>query len=322
MARFDNYFPPYIPVAKRKQAASAKIASLKKKGIKINPVQIEGKKIANTFWGKAWCENIETYSDHENRLPRGRTYVRNGFVLDLQLKAGEIKALIAGSSMYKIEIAISPYPSTKWKEIINQCTGQIDSVVELLQGKFSQSVMEKMTHPKTGIFPKLNEIKFRCSCPDGAYMCKHIAAALYGVGVRLDEKPEHIFLLRQVDHLDLITQATQSHLATGSIDSQTKTIADNDLSALFGIDIEGITGVAPEIISKAAQAVKAKKTALKTNKKSATATQTAAKPSIKKSVKPTSKEPKEKEKVKVKEKAVKKKTTTVKPKKNKKEEVK
>jgi DNA-3-methyladenine glycosylase I len=232
-----GYYRPYVSVAKRKTQAARKAATLKKKGQILKPVIIEGRTIAKTFWGKAWCDNLESYSDYENRLPRGRTYVRNGSVIDLQVNNGEISALVSGSSIYKINISISSIISNKWKNLVSECSGKIESLIELLQGKFSKGVMEIITHPEKGLFPHPKEIKLSCSCPDWADMCKHVAAVLYGIGARLDERPEELFLLRQADHFELLAKASITTLKIQS-DHDAPSIADSDLSALFGIEIE------------------------------------------------------------------------------------
>lgn len=239
MSRYGNGyggFAPYIPVAERKKAAAKKVVALKKKGQTVNPVTVEGRVIAKTFWGKAWCKNLESYSDYDNRLPRGRTYVRNGSVIDLNILAGEVTALVSGSSIYKVNIKISGITSTKWGAIINQCAGKIESLIELLQGKFSKGVMEIITQTETGLFPNPKEIKLGCSCPDYADMCKHVAAVLYGVGARLDEQPEALFLLRQTNHMDLIESAEGAHLSKKLQDKNSKKL-EGDLSVLFGIDL-------------------------------------------------------------------------------------
>jgi uncharacterized Zn finger protein len=164
--------------------------------------------------------------------------VRNGSVLDLNIGKGEINALVKGSSIYKIAITIAPIHNNKWDEIVEQCSGKIDSLIELLQGKFSKSVMDIITHKENGLFPAPKEINFNCSCLDAASMCKHIAAVLYGIGARLDDNPEHLFLLRHTDHNDLIKVAEMAEKLTQNVSkSSKKTIADSDLSALFGIDI-------------------------------------------------------------------------------------
>jgi len=200
-------YPPYVKVAERKKQAARKIAQLKKKGHAIEPIVVEGRTIATTFWGKAWCKHLEKYSDYENRLPRGRTYVRNGSVIDLKLNPGTIKALVSGSSIYTVEITIDPFSPSKWEALIKECSGKIDSLIELLQGTFSKGVMEVIMHAEKGLFPHSHEIKLKCSCYDWTDMCKHAAAALYGIGAHLDDRPEDLFLLRQVDHTALLTQA-------------------------------------------------------------------------------------------------------------------
>ena len=186
----------YVPVAKRRQHAALCIKKLAKKGMAVAPVIVEGRTIARTFWGKSWCENLERYSDYESRLPRGRTYVRNGSVVDLKIARGEIAAMVSGSEVYTVRIAIKAASPSVWKALCEDCAGSIDSLVELLQGRFSKGVMERVCLPGKGLFPTPEEIKLSCSCPDWADMCKHVAAVLYGVGARLDASPELLFILR------------------------------------------------------------------------------------------------------------------------------
>jgi uncharacterized Zn finger protein len=247
MARYgDGYYggwAPYVSVAERRQKAAKKVAAMQKKGKTVSPVHIEGRAIAKTFWGKAWCENLESYSDYANRLPRGRTYVRNGSVVDLQIGKGEVTALVSGSSLYTVKVGIHALERPRWKTIIERCSGQIDSLVELLQGKFSRGVMEVITCKERGLFPSPRGISMNCSCPDSATMCKHVAAVLYGVGARLDEQPELFFQLRNVDHAELITAA-----GTGTTVARTakpdKVLKSDNLSSLFGIDLD--SGLNPD----------------------------------------------------------------------------
>jgi uncharacterized Zn finger protein len=138
-------------------------------------------------------ENLERYSDYANRLPRGRTYLRNGSVIDLKIGAGEATAQVMGSSLYRIKVQISPVAGSHWQSIARDCARSIDTLVELLQGQLSASMMERITRPGTGLFPSPREIRFSCSCPDSAAMCKHIAATLYGIGARLDVEP-HLYV--------------------------------------------------------------------------------------------------------------------------------
>ena len=172
-------------------------ATLAKKGSKLVPVRVTGRDIATTFWGKAWCENLESYSDFANRLPRGRTYLRNGSVIDLQVNRGHVTAQVSGSDIYRVEVKIRELTDSVWKIIKRDCAESIHSLLDLLQGRFSQGVMERLTRPRDGLFPQPKEISMRCSCPDSAVLCKHVAAVLYGVGARLDKEPELLFQLRR-----------------------------------------------------------------------------------------------------------------------------
>jgi uncharacterized Zn finger protein len=229
---------PYVPVAKRRAQAEKAAAKAKKAGKDLRPVVIEGSAIAKTFWGKAWCKNLEAYSDLANRLPRGRSYVRNGSVVDLKIEPGKVRAQVMGSHQYTIEIGIKAVPNSHWKLLATECTGSIASLVELLQGKLSNAVMERICQQNTGLFPALKDIKLECSCPDGAAMCKHLAAVLYGIGARLDTEPNLLFALRQVDANDLVTQAAQRSINTGKTPARGKLLDDSQLADVFGIEMD------------------------------------------------------------------------------------
>ena len=237
--RYEARWPEYVPVAERRRRAAAEMEKLRKKGHPVSPVTLEGKKIATTFWGKAWCDNLERYADFANRIERGRTYVRNGSVVDLQIAPRKVTAMVSGSSLYKIAIDISEVPNPHWATICRDCAGGIDSLVELLQGRFSTGVMERICRQGDGLFPKPTELRFKCSCPDGAYMCKHIAAVLYGVGARLDQKPELLFQLRAVDENELVARIDSSVPLTKSGRTSDRVLEGDDLSALFGLDMDG-----------------------------------------------------------------------------------
>ena len=230
---------PYVPVAERRRRAERKLAKLKRQGQSVAPVWIEGRTIAKSFWGKSWCINLERYSDYENRVPRGRTYVRNGSVVDLQIAKGKVAAMVAGSALYKIKITIAPVKAARWKAICRDCAGAIDSLVELLQGRLAKGVMERVCREGDGLFPSPEEIKLSCSCPDWADMCKHVAAALYGVGARLDEKPQLLFVLRGVDENELLASAGQDLALTRAAPSAAKVLDDSDVAALFGLEMAG-----------------------------------------------------------------------------------
>jgi uncharacterized Zn finger protein len=241
-------FPPYVPVAVRRARAAREVAKLKKKRV-VAPVVVEGRKIAQSFWGKAWCDNLERYSDYESRLPRGRTYVRNGSVIDLQIERGQLRALVSGSEIYQVEIDIAVAAPSRWKAICKDCAGSVGSLVELLQGKLSKHVMERVCHQSEGLFPAPGDIKLSCSCPDSADMCKHVAAVLYGVGARLDTAPDLLFTLRGVDRTELVATAGAEERIAGLGAASERVLADVDVAALFGLDMAAPT--APPVASKA-----------------------------------------------------------------------
>jgi uncharacterized Zn finger protein len=239
-----------VPVAvRRRQAAAdaAKLTKSKKKGAALAPVRLEGRRIARTFWGKSWCDNLERYSDYENRLPRGRAYLRLGAVLDLQIAAGDVRARVSGSRLYQVQVTVAALSAARWRALCEACEGGIDSLVSLLQGRFPAPLMERMCQRETGLFPAPREIRFECSCPDWAQLCKHVAAVLYGIGTRLDAAPELLFTLRQVDPADLIARALPR---AAQPPASSRRLASDSLSAIFGIEIADTPPAAPAPLAK------------------------------------------------------------------------
>lgn len=230
-------YKPYVPVAKRRADAAKQVKQLAKGGRSVSPVVIEGRRIAASFWGKAWCDNLEHYSDYANRLPRGRTYVRNGSVIDLSIALGRVDALVNGSEIYNVRIDIGVATLQCWRAICADCSGSIGSIVELLQGKLSKQVMERVCRQGDGLFPGPREIKMSCTCPDWADMCKHVAAVLYGIGARFDADPDALFTLRGVDRNQLIALVVDPSM-TETAATNERVLDDDDMAALFGIELE------------------------------------------------------------------------------------
>ena len=251
-------FRPYVPVAERRRRAIREMEKRKKKGQTVSPVVIEGRAIARTFWGKAWNDNLERYSDYANRLPRGRTYVRNGSVIDLQIAPGMVRALVSGSEIYEVTVKVTPVSKARWKSICADCAGGIDSLVELLRGEFSQGVMERICRQNTGLFPSPKEIRLSCSCPDWADMCKHVAAALYGIGARLDQQPELLFRLHEVDQAELIAKAGKGLPLAKEAPARSKVLKSDDLSGIFGLDMAQDIGDGQPAVAKRKKAAKKK----------------------------------------------------------------
>jgi uncharacterized Zn finger protein len=240
---YYSYFPPYVTVSEKKEKASKKLAQLRKKDPDIQPVIIEGLILAKTWWGKSWNKNLESYADYSNRIGRGRSYVRNGAVLDLKIQPGKVKALVQGSESrpYVVIIEIKPIQKNNWIKIKESCQGRLDSLPELLEGNFPKALASVFMAKGEGLFPSSDEIKLSCSCPDWASMCKHVAATLYGIGARLDENPMLFFTLRNADVHELIAQAVDDHTQNllKIAENKSARVLDNlDLEDMFGIDLD------------------------------------------------------------------------------------
>ena len=243
-ARYDEQWPAYVSLAERRRQAALAVAKLRRAGTSTTPVTITGRLIATTFWGRAWCETMESYGDYESRLPRGRTYVRNGSVIDLQIAPRRVTALVSGSEIYKVSITIKQAATTQWRAICADCAGGIDSLVELLQGRLSDGVMARLCRQQNGLFPKPADIRFSCTCPDHASMCKHVAAVLYGIGARLDQMPELLFRLRAVDANDLVSRIDA---ALPVPEGSEKVLHADNVSALFGLDMAEAPARSPDM---------------------------------------------------------------------------
>ena len=258
------FYKPYVPVAQRRANGQKQLVKMKKDGRTIEPLgELSHRtRIATSFWGRAWCDHLEALGDYENRLPRGRTYVRNGSVLHLSIEPGKITALVQGSELYEQTILIEPLAEAKWERIKKRCQGGIGSLIELLQGKLSDEIMTVVTDPADGLFPTSEEIKLDCSCPDWASLCKHVAAILYGVGAKLDQEPELLFKLRGVDHRELIDEGTVTTAIEGTSRSTRRRILDpSSIGDVFGIELDA----GPVVPRRQANAA-AKKSAMKNGK--------------------------------------------------------
>ncbi len=235
----DYYNQPDVSQLKKNAEATKKKEA--KKGNVLEPVSVQGRSIAASWWGKAWCANLEQYADYESRLGRGKRYVRNGSVLDLKIQKGKILARVQGTRKvpYKVEIRISPLSEEKCQNIIDRCGRKLENIEKLMNGDFPVE-MQELFQGEDGLFPTPREISFNCSCPDWALMCKHVAAALYGVGVRFDEKPLLFFELRGIDverFID-VTLANKVEAMLANEDKPSSRIMDDvDTAAIFGVAV-------------------------------------------------------------------------------------
>lgn len=241
MSWSDDFYSS-MSVDELREKARKALREAEGKGRHLSPVIVPGRTICRTWWGKAWCRNMEQYLDYENRLPRGRSYVRNGAVIDLVIGEGKVSALVQGSRSrpYEVEIRVSPLGKTKMKKVSALCSRELDSLEELVKGKFPKS-LETLLTEEGALFPTDREIRFDCSCPDWALMCKHVAAVMYGIGVRLDENPFYFFILRGMDPEALLWHTVEDHveklLAHRDVKND-RIIDDEDMEKLFHLEEE------------------------------------------------------------------------------------
>ena len=239
-------FAPYVTVAELEAKADRTAARIaKKEKRELHGVKLAGRTIAKTFWGKAWCDNIESYRDYAYRLERGRKYVRSGSVIDLEISKGHVRALVCGSGRepYEVSVDIVPMAQAKWDGLVKRMSGKISSLMALAAGTLPKEMLEDFCNAETGLFPKPKEIKFACDCPDGAVCCKHVAAVLYAIGARLDDTPELFFTLRGVDAQSIVSSEKVVDTLTADTASE---LASDDLGDVFGISLDEEISAAPE----------------------------------------------------------------------------
>jgi uncharacterized Zn finger protein len=232
-------FPRHASAEEKRARVEAAAARLGKRPGGSDPVHIEGRDITRTFWGQAWCQNLQSYADLAYRLDRGRNYVRSGAVVDLKIAAGEVTARVAGTRLYKVHIGIAPIADRHWQRVVRASTGRIGSLVGLLRGELPDEVLRVVTDREQGLFPRPSEMQMSCDCPDQASLCKHLAASLYGVGARLDDRPELLFVLRGVRAEDLVEHAAAGLSATPGRSSSAAKLPGGvkQLGELFGIEL-------------------------------------------------------------------------------------
>lgn len=197
------------------------------------------KNICNSWWGNAWCKNLERYADCNNRIDRGKSYLKNNMVIDLKINGGEIYAKVQGSrkTPYTVKITIDPIDEKKRLRIEEQATGKIQNLEALINGTFPEELKD-IFFQNDGLFPSLKEIHFNCSCPDFARMCKHVSAALFGVGIRLDKNPIYFFQMRGINIDDFVNKAVfgkVNKMLENTDVITTRIIQESDITKLFGI---------------------------------------------------------------------------------------
>ncbi len=238
------WFREYVSVGERSARAQRKIRQLKKKNPNLNPVVIDGKQIASSWWGKAWINHLKHYADFDNRVGRGRSYVKNGLVIHFAIKPGHIESIVMGtsSSPYNIKIKTKKLSPNKWNKMKRLSREHLCTLPELNEGKFPKELKDIFSDRGEGIFPTIKEMSFHCSCPDWANMCKHVSASLFALGSQIDNNIDLFFKLRGVNTSELVQSALKDeakHLKNRKFEdtAQVLTLSEKKLASLFDIKL-------------------------------------------------------------------------------------
>ncbi|MCE2515019.1 MAG: helix-turn-helix domain-containing protein [Acidobacteria bacterium] len=199
-----HWYPRYLSIGARRARALPEMLRLRERGVHVQPIETTGQTVARRFWGRRWFDHLDSFAGREDRLALGRALVRRGAVCHLEIRPGVVEAMVAGSALYRVVVRMRTTEPTAWQAVVRACAGRVGSIPDLLRGALPNGAIEAVTDPDRGLLPRREEIDPHCGCADGTALCRHAAAALYGVGLRLDAAPELLFRLRGVDETDLI----------------------------------------------------------------------------------------------------------------------
>lgn len=153
----------------------------------------------HTWWGKAWVRALEQGAALDpNRLPRGRTYARQDRVTSLSLEPGLIAASVRGSRRlnYRTHLAVVTYDDQQWETVIATIAAHAGHMAAVLDGEVDPGIVDDVRQAGVELLPRRGDLRPRCSCPDDAKTCKHVAAVAYLVAEVLDDDPFMLFALR------------------------------------------------------------------------------------------------------------------------------
>ncbi len=225
----EDWDSPRMKVADWGKLAQARLADLRADGaLQLNPVHEKSRKLAKNAWGSAWMRQLAYCEQEGFSLAAGRSLLRHGCVLDVQVGRGTIDALVSGEELYEIHLKLAEPDEEKIEYLREQCGAHIDSLVALLDGKIDASVMQQLCDPEEGLLPLPYEWQMDCNCPDWNEPCPHAAAAIYAAGCLIDAEPRLLFTLRGIEPSTLCEVPST---AAADFDA-------TDLANTFGIDID------------------------------------------------------------------------------------
>lgn len=219
---------PRLRVADLARLAQQRRENLLQEGRQLHPVQGSSRNLASHFWGRAWMKHLALCEAGGLCLAPGRTLLRHGCVLDLQLAPGRVEALVSAQELVEVQIDIAPLEDERLEALKEACSGRIDSLVSLLEGCTDEAVLQRLCDPETGLLPEPHDWHMNCTCPDWAEPCPHAAAALYATGTLIDVEPTLLFQLRQVEASSLIEAPKV----------EAEVFDTSALGSMFGIDLD------------------------------------------------------------------------------------
>ncbi len=218
-----------LRAAELETLAAARLAELQAAGEELHPVVSRSRALVSHFWGKAWMRHLAACEAGGLCLAPGRTLLRHGCVLDVQLAPGLIRARVSTQRLEEVELHLAPLDEERQAELVQLCQGRIDSLVSLMEGRVDETVLAPLCDPQLGLLPEPADWRMHCSCADWAEPCPHAAAAIYAAGVLIDADPSLLFTLRSLDPATLLRPTAQAEASD---------FAAGDLGKLFGIELD------------------------------------------------------------------------------------
>jgi SNF2 family DNA or RNA helicase/uncharacterized Zn finger protein len=151
-----------------------------------------------TWWGKQWLNALSNI-DYSNRLPRGKTYANKGAVMDFSIKNHLISAKVQGSERkpYKQDISLQAFTKKEAEIIIETIAENMVVLAALLSRQIPKELDRLLKEQNIQLFPNdWRSLNMKCSCPDYAVPCKHLAAVVYLLANEIDKNPFNLFELR------------------------------------------------------------------------------------------------------------------------------
>jgi uncharacterized Zn finger protein len=147
--------------------------------------------IGEQWWSRRFIGVLESFA-LGTRLTRGRSYARKGQVISLVIEPGEVTAEVQGSRVtpYRVKIGLKKFSELVWAKVEVVLAEQALHSAQLLAGEFPRELEPVFAQTGAPLFPaRLADLDLRCTCPDQAVPCKHIAAVFYLLAERFDDDP-------------------------------------------------------------------------------------------------------------------------------------